>query len=100
MFCVRVAVRVKSEGRERFLAQLKKEEAREVPDRFAGCAHFAVFSDPADPDSLLLYEEWTSREAAARYLRSDYFREAGEVLFPLMDGAPDSAYYEAEPVGP
>ena len=99
MFCVRVAVRVKSEGRERFLAQLKKEE-REVPDRFAGCARFAVFSDPADPDSLLLYEEWTSREAADRYLRSDYFREAGEVLFPLMDGAPDSAYYEAERVGP
>jgi len=31
---------------------------------------------------------------------SDYFRDAGEVLFPLMDGAPDSAYYEAERVGP
>ena len=99
MFCVRVAVRVKPEGRERFVAQLKTEE-QEVPDRFAGCERFAVFSDPADPDSVLLYEEWTDRAAAEAYMHSDYFRDAGTVLFPLMDGAPDSAYYEAERVGP
>jgi quinol monooxygenase YgiN len=99
MFCVRVAVRVRPEGREPFLAQLKKEE-REVPGRFEGCVRFAVFSDPEDRDSLLLYEEWASRDAAHAYLGSDYFREAGAILFPLMDGAPDSAYYEAERVGP
>lgn len=99
MFCVRVAVRVKPEGRDRFVAQLKTEE-REVPERFAGCERFAVFSDPADPDSVLLYEEWKTREAAEAYLGSDYFREAGAILFPLMEGRPDSAYYEAERVGP
>jgi quinol monooxygenase YgiN len=99
MFCVRVAVRVKPEGRDRFLAQLKKEE-REVPERFGGCARFAVYSDPADPDSLLLYEEWATKEAADAYLQSNYFREAGAVLFPLMDGAPDSAYFAAERIGP
>lgn len=99
MFCVRVAVRVKPEGRDRFVAQLKTEE-REVPDRFSGCERFAVFSDPADPDSVLLYEEWTTRAAAKAYMGSDYFRDAGSVLFPLMDGAPDSAYYEAQRVGP
>ena len=99
MFCVRVAVRVKPEARDRFVAQLKTEE-REVPDRFAGCERFAVFSDPADPDNVLLYEEWTTRDAAEAYMRSDYFRAAGDVLFPLMDGSPDSAYYEAERVGP
>jgi quinol monooxygenase YgiN len=99
MFCVRVAVRVKPEGRDEFLAQLKKEE-REVPERFGGCARFAVYSDPVDPDSLLLYEEWATKEAADAYLQSDYFREAGAVLFPLMDGAPDSAYFAAERIGP
>ncbi len=99
MYCVRVAVRVKPEGRDRFVAQLKREE-REVPERFEGCERFAVFSDPTDPDNLLLYEEWTTREAADAYLRSEYFREAGEVLYPLMDGPADSAYYEAERVGP
>ncbi len=99
MFCVRVAVRVKPDGRERFVAQLKTEE-REVPERFAGCERFAVFSDPADPHSVLLYEEWKTREAAEAYLRSDYFRDAGAILYPLMEGRPDSAYYVAERVGP
>ncbi len=56
-------MRVKPEGRDRFLAQLKKEE-REVPERFSGCARFAAYTDPADPDSVLLYEEWTTKEAA------------------------------------
>ncbi|HYN49705.1 MAG TPA: hypothetical protein VES62_02170 [Thermoleophilaceae bacterium] len=49
---------------------------------------------------MLLYEEWTTKEAADTYLQSDYFREAGALLFPLMDGAPDSAYYVADRVGP
>ena len=99
MFCVRVAVRVKPGSRDEFVAWLKREE-QEVPDQFPGCERFAVFSDPADPHSVLLYEEWATREAAEAYLRSDAFRASGEVLFPLMDGAPDSAYYEAERVGP
>jgi quinol monooxygenase YgiN len=99
MFTVRVAVRVRPEDRERFLAQMKREE-QEVPDRFEGCERFSVYSDPGDADSVLLYEEWTSREAADAYLTSDYFRAAGEILFPLMDGPPDSAYYQAERVGP
>lgn len=99
MFCVRVAVRVKPEGRDRFVAQLKTEE-QEVPDRFSGCERFAVLSDPCDPDSVLLYEEWSTRDAAETYMGSEYFRESADVLFGLMDGAPDSAYYEAERVGP
>lgn len=99
MFTMRVAIRVRPDGRERFLAQLKKEE-QEVPERFEGCERFAVYHDPVDPDSLLLYEEWTSRQAADAYLQSDYFEAGGAILFPLMDGAPDSAYYEAERVGP
>lgn len=99
MFCVRVAVRVKPEGRDRFVAQLKTE-ALEVPDRFKGCERFAVLSDPSDPDSVLLYEEWSTRDAAEAYIGSDYFRESADVLFPLMDGVPDSAYYEAQRVGP
>jgi quinol monooxygenase YgiN len=99
MFTVRVAVRVRPEARDQFLGQLKKEE-QEVPERFAGCERFAVYSDPSDPDNVLLYEEWADRDAANAYLTSDYFRAGGAILFPLMDGAPDSAYYEAERVGP
>jgi quinol monooxygenase YgiN len=99
MFTVRVALRVRPDGRERCLARLE-HEAREVPARFDGCERFAVYRDPSDADSLFLYEEWRDRSAADAYLRSDEFKASGEVLFPLMDGPPDSAYYESERVGP
>jgi quinol monooxygenase YgiN len=99
MFTVRVAVRTRPSGRDEFIAQLKKE-ALEVPARFAGCQRFAVYSDPADPDSTLVYEEWASRGTFDAYRNSEYFASSGAVLVPLMDGAPDSAYYESEHVGP
>ena len=99
MFTVRVAVRVRTEDRDRFVAQLRKEQL-EVPARFAGCERFSVYSDPSDPDNLLLYEEWASREAADAYLTSDYFRAGGQILRPLIDGEPDSAYYDSVRVGP
>jgi quinol monooxygenase YgiN len=99
MFTVRVAVRARPGDREQFVTQLKKEE-QEVPALFAGCHRFAVYADPSDPDSLLLYEEWASREAASAYMSSEYFEAGGQILYPLMDGSPDSAYYESVRVGP
>ena len=99
MFTVRVSVRVRPGDRQQFVRQLKKE-AQEVPARFAGCERFALYADPSDADNLLLYEEWASREAASAYLSSDYFKAGEEILYPLMDGSPDSAYYESVRVGP
>ena len=99
MFTVRVAVRTQPAGRDEFIAQLEKE-AREVPTRFEGCERFSVYRDPSDPDSAFIYEEWANRDAFDGYRTSDYFRASGEILFPLMDGAPDSAYYESARVGP
>ena len=60
----------------------------------------AVYRAPGDPASFLLYEEWADRKAADAYLTSEYFQAAAAVLFPLIDGQPDSAYYESERVGP
>jgi quinol monooxygenase YgiN len=99
VFTIRVAVHVRPEGRDAFVAQLKKEE-QEVRATFAGCQRFAVYRDPGDPGSFLLYEEWADRKAADAYLTSEYFAAAAAVLFPLIDGQPDSAYYESERVGP
>ena len=99
MFTVRVAVKVRPDGRDAFLAQLGKE-TREVPSQFVGCERFELFVDPADPQRVFLYEEWRDRDAAQVYMDSEYFTQSGEVLFPLMDGKPDSAYYESERVGP
>jgi quinol monooxygenase YgiN len=99
MFTVRVAARTQTEGREVFVAQLQREQ-NEVPEKFEGCERFAVYSDPSDPDSTFIYEEWATRESFDAYAGSDYFKASGEILFPLMSGSPDSAYYESERVGP
>jgi len=99
MLTVRVAVRAQPDGRDAFVAQLAKEH-EEVPARFAGCERFDVCTSATEPNSFLIYEEWASRDAFDAYRSSDYFAEGGKVLFPLMDGTPDSAYYESERVGP
>ncbi|MGO8877798.1 MAG: putative quinol monooxygenase [Acidimicrobiales bacterium] len=99
MFTVRVAVRVLPEGRSAFLAQLEKE-AHEVPELFDGCERYGIYSESSEPESVFVYEEWTSRAAFDVYRTSDYFMQAGAVLYPLMDGVPDSAYYESERVNP
>jgi quinol monooxygenase YgiN len=99
MFMIRVSATVRADGREAFVAQLDKE-AIEVPARFAGCERYAVYVDRADPACVFLYEEWRDRDAFDAYRTSEYFRESGDVLFPLMAGTPDSAYYESQRVGP
>ena len=50
--------------------------------------------------AILVYEEWTDRSAFDAYRTSEYFEQGGAILWPAMAGAPDSAYYESERVGP
>ncbi|MEO1060196.1 MAG: putative quinol monooxygenase [Actinomycetota bacterium] len=99
MLTVRVVADLRPEGAETALAQLRREST-EVPERFPGCRRFDVFVDPAEPNRFLLYEEWDDQDAFSAYRESNYFAEAGAILFPLIDGAPDSAYYRSERVGP
>jgi quinol monooxygenase YgiN len=99
MFTVRVMMTLKPDARPALLTQLGIER-RDVPERFPGCRHFAAFPDPDDVDRALLYEEWSDRAAFEAYRQSSYFEESGAVLWPLLDGAPDSAYFESELVGP
>jgi len=99
MFVVRVQATLHPDQRQRALDQLERE-ATEVPERFAGCRQFRAFVDPVEPDRFLLYEEWDDVESFERYKGSTYFADAGSVLMPAIAGAPDSAYYTAELVGP
>jgi quinol monooxygenase YgiN len=99
MFVARVALRTRAEDRPGLVAQLQREE-HEVPALFAGCRRFSLTQHHTDPHSLLLYEEWDDAATFEAYRRSEYFERSGAVLFPLIDGAPDTAYYEAQRVGP
>jgi quinol monooxygenase YgiN len=96
---IRVLVRVQPDMVDDFTAHIDRE-AFEVPARFAGCERYALFNDPADPVQFLLYEEWRDGEAFAAYRGSDHFAAAGAKLRPMLDGPPDSAYFQAELVGP
>lgn len=43
----------------------------------------------SSPDSVLVYEEWTSKAALDADPSSDYFKNAGAILIRLMDGPPE-----------
>jgi len=95
MMIIRVVVTVQAEKVAAFVAQLQKESV-EVKEKFAGCERFELFADPENGERFLLYEEWETAEQFDVYRQSDYFTENGAVLFPMLAGAPDSAYFEAK----
>jgi quinol monooxygenase YgiN len=99
MRSIRVELHARREQRAELVAALMAE-ASEVPARFAGCERYAVFVHPADECRILLYEEWTDSDAFAAFAESDYFETSGRALFPMVDGPPDSAYYDSVRVGP
>jgi quinol monooxygenase YgiN len=99
MHSIRVELRAKPEKQARLVAALAAE-AREVPHRFEGCERYAVFVHPDDECRILLYEEWSDAGAFDAYRESDFFEQSGRTLFPMVDGPPDSAYYESVRVGP
>jgi len=99
MRSIRVLLRAKP-GRQHDLLDALRQEARDVPATFAGCERYGYFVDPEDDHRVLLYEEWSDGSTFGAYPSSEYFERSGERLFPLLEGAPDSAYYESERVGP
>ena len=99
MLTVRVSATLSPEARDRAIDQLGRESV-EVPQQFSGCERFDVFVDPADSHRIFIYEEWVDEASFNAYRTSEYFQAGGDILFPAMVGAPDSAYYLSERVGP
>lgn len=93
MIVIRVLMNVKPQDRAVFASMMHEDiiESR----KFEGCVRFDLFSDPADPNAFLLYEEWDSLAAFDAYRHSDYLKERGAQIFPLLSQPPQSAYYEA-----
>src|SRR5262245_54321482 len=98
MRSIRVLMRAKP-GRQRDLADVLGHEASEVPAMFAGCLRYGVFVDPEDDHQVLLYEEWSDEASFAAFTSSEYFERSGQWVLPLLDGAPEAAYYESRLVG-
>jgi quinol monooxygenase YgiN len=98
MYIIRVALRVRQDALEPFIAQANREVA-EVPHRFEGCERYAFYTGLDDPRTFLLYEEWRDQASFEAYRNSEYFAEIGQRIRPLLDGMPDSAYFTAERAG-
>lgn len=95
MFIIRVIMTVKPDEAPAFVEYLQKEAA-DVKAQFAGCEQFGLFADVSAENRYLLYEEWETQAAFNAYRNSDFFKQNSAVLFPMMAGAPDSAYFSAE----
>lgn len=64
------------------------------------CDAYALYQDAFDDYAFLPYEEWRDVDAFNTYKNSNAFKQIMTNLSPLMATKPDSAYYEAELVGP
>ena len=94
MIVLRVKVQVKPENKTKFVDVMK--ESIDISSKMKGCVQFGLYEDVVDENAFMLYEEWATRADADAYRNSEHFAESGKVLFPLMAGDPDSAYYQAE----
>jgi quinol monooxygenase YgiN len=70
------------------LAQLdgERDEVRAMPGNVA----FRVYASRADETRITVVHEWDDEASFAGYLGSDSFVRSGEVLRPIMTGAPVS----------
>jgi quinol monooxygenase YgiN len=94
MFIARIELRITAGQRDDFRKYAASEglAAREL----TGCVDFAFCEYIGDPDRVLLYEEWSTREAFDAYKGSAMFAASGARLMPMLAEAPKSAYYESE----
>jgi quinol monooxygenase YgiN len=76
------------------LAQLdgERDQVRAMPGNLA----FRVYASREDATRITVVHEWDDQASFAGYLGSDSFARSGEVLRPIMTGAPVSRRFHAE----
>jgi quinol monooxygenase YgiN len=76
------------------LAQLdaEQEQVRAMPGNLA----FRVYASREDDTRITIVHEWADEASFAGYATSDSFARSGEVLRPMMTGAPLSRRFRAE----
>ena len=64
-----------------------------------GCSLCALHRDVHDPDTLVLIEQWESREAHDRHLEQPHVQKLTETVSPLVSELPRITISEPLPVG-
>jgi len=98
MMVIRVVMKIKPASDSAFRSYFA-EETRAV-QALPGCQRYELFAAAEQPGAYLLYEEWASAEAFDAYRNGPTLKKSFEVLGPMLDGPPDSAYYSGARVGP
>lgn len=99
MLIARVRATATDEGRETLIETLSAEAGR-IPTMFEGCELYVVSVDTADPNTVIIAEEWQSRELFEAYQTSEHFSGIMAVAALCLAAPPDSAYYDGDRVGP
>lgn len=98
MIVIRVKLSVSRDNSEAFehafLDAVNKNQSLE------GCLDFQLYKQADEAESFLVYEEWKDMASFESYKNSSAFSELMMSIKPLLSKAPDSAYYQAEAVGP
>lgn len=70
----------------------ERDQVRAMPGNLA----FRVYGSREDDSRITIVHEWDDEASFDGYLRSSSFTRSGEVLRPLMTGAPVSRRFHAE----
>ncbi|MEM1276626.1 MAG: putative quinol monooxygenase [Pseudomonadota bacterium] len=73
MFAVTVIFEVKPGAMGQFLPRMRQQAADSLA-REPGCTQFDVWTDPARPNDVFLYELYTDAAAFDTHLASDHFK--------------------------
>lgn len=76
------------------LAQLDRE--REEVQSMPGNVSFRAFATRENATGVTVLHEWADESSFAGYLDSPAFARSGELIRPLMAGAPTSRRFRAE----
>ena len=98
MIVIRIKLKVDQSNKEELLRYLQSEVERNKT--LAGCLAYTLYQDVSETDAFLLYEEWESIDVFNDYKNSENFGRIMAKVFPLLNSKPDSAYFDAEVVGP
>lgn len=99
MLVARVQVTATDEGRQTLVDTLAAEAER-VESLFEGCELYVVSIDTANPNTVMIAEEWTSKDFFETYQTSDHFAATMNEVGPCLASSPNSAYYDGQRVGP
>lgn len=99
MLIARVRVTATDEGRQTLIDALTTGAGR-IQSMFDGCELYAVSVDTSDPNTVMIAEEWETRDHFDKYHTSDLFSNTMAVAGPCLASPPNSAYYDSERVGP